>query len=238
MKTIRKIIYTLGVMGFIFMAALMSANAASKFDPNYYANTYPDVVAVLGVDSHALLNHYITYGMNEGRLPYEGAKPGAEVEGMLEVPIEIKEKPQLVPVGELANLKSLRKKMTDEELNQAYDVAAEIVKPYLELSREEQLWGIAYSLRVLFESGMSYSMSAPHYNDPYGYFVLGTASCAGCARATGLCLNILDIPYEHVNENQYTHQWCRVEVDGVYWICDAYGLCCGPEPAPYSHPYF
>ena len=86
---------------------------------------------------------------------------------------------------------------------------------------------------------MAYSMEANHYNDPYGYFVLRTASCAGCARATALCLDILGIPYEHVNENQYAHQWCRVPMeDGSYWICDAFGLYCGPEPEPYQHLYF
>ena len=69
--------------------------------------------------------------------------------------------------------------------------------------------------------------------------LLVRASCAGCTRATGLCLNMLGIPYEHVNENQWSHQWCRVKMDdGSYWICDAYGLYCGPEPAPYQHPYF
>ena len=48
---------------------------------------------------------------------------------------------------------------------------------------------------------------------------------------------MLGIPYEHVNENQWSHQWCRVPMpDGSYWICDAYGLYCGPEPAPYQHP--
>ena len=46
------------------------------------------------------------------------------------------------------------------------------------------------------------------------------------------------IPYEHVNENQYSHQWCRINVNGTYWISDAYGLYCGPEPAPYAHPWF
>ena len=35
-----------------------------------------------------------------------------------------------------------------------------------------------------------------------------------------------------------SHQWCRVPVGDTYWICDAYGLYCGPEPAPYQHPYF
>ena len=142
-----------------------------------------------------------------------------------------------VPMDQLANLDSLRKNATDEELAQAYDAALEIVTPLADLSREEQLLGIAIALRSMFDSGMLYSSSGEHYNDPYGYFVLGMASCAGCTRATGLCLNILGIPYEHVNENQWSHQWCRVDVDGTYWICDAYGLYCGPEPAPYTHPY-
>lgn len=142
-----------------------------------------------------------------------------------------------VPMKDLANLKSLQKKASDEQLAQAYDVALEIVRPLAGLSREEQLKGIAAALRDMFDSGMDYSMDAPHYDDPYGYFVLGMASCAGCARATGLCLNILGIPYEHVNEGAYSHQWCRVNVNGTYWICDAYGLYAGPEPAPYQHPY-
>lgn len=142
-----------------------------------------------------------------------------------------------VPMEQLANLKSLRRNAGDAELAQAYEAALEIVTPLAKKSREEQLAGIATALRRMFESGMTYSTSGPHYNDPYGYFVLKTASCAGCTRATGLCLNILGIPYEHVNENQWSHQWCRVKVGDAYWICDAYGLYCGPEPAPYVHPY-
>ena len=237
MRKGKRIICTLGITGIIFVNLALTVNATGKFDPNYYAAAYPDVVAVLGTEAQALYNHYLAYGMKEGRLPYEGADPGASVEGILEAQNVISEASQLVPVKELANLSSLRKKMTDEELNQAYNAAAEVVKPYLDASKEDQLKGIAYSLRVMFESGMSYSMSDPHYNDPYGYFVAGVASCAGCTRATGLCLNMLGIPYEHVNENQYMHQWCRVEINGVYWICDAFGLYCGPEPAPYVHPY-
>ena len=142
-----------------------------------------------------------------------------------------------VPMDQLANLTSIKKKCTDDELRQAYDVALEVVTPLAKKSREEQLRVIMQELRQMFDSGMTYSTDAPHYNDPYGYFVLGVASCAGCARATGLCLNILGIHYEHVNENQWGHQWCRVNIDGTYWICDAYGLYAGPEPAPYMHPY-
>ncbi len=139
----------------------------------------------------------------------------------------------------LANYKSLKKKMSDQEFQQAYDVAYQLVAPLAGMSRQDQLVGVATGIRMGVDLGVvTYTTEAPHYNDPYGYFVTGVGSCAGCTRATGLCLNILGIPYEHVNENQWGHQWCRVPMgDGTYWICDAYGLYCGPEPAPYKHPY-
>lgn len=142
-----------------------------------------------------------------------------------------------VPMKQLANLKSIQKGASDAELTEAYNAALAVVAPYAGMNRKEQLYGIASGLQRLAEDGMEYSTSAEHYDDPYGYFVLGVASSAGCARAAGLCLSILGIPYEHVNEDQGGHQWCRVNVNGTYWICDAYGLYCGPEPAPYEHPY-
>lgn len=219
----------------------LPVQAASPFDPAYYAATYPDVVAALGTDSQVLLAHYLTYGMAEGRTPYQGAAPGAAVEGVAAAPAPVIAPATTgvpVPINQLANLNSLKKKQTNAEFNQAYAVAWQTVAPLVDLPKEDQLMGIAIALRYRFDSGMMYSMSTAHYNDPYGYFILGSASCAGCTRATGLCLNILGIPYEHVNENQYAHQWCRVNINGTYWICDAYGLYCGPEPAPYMHPYF
>lgn len=212
-------------------------NAAIDFDPNYYASNYPDVAAAYGSDQQALLEHYLSYGMNEGRLPYAGAEAGAAVSGMHEAYDDSDNAYKPIPMSQLANLTSIQKKASNEELAQAYNAALELVAPYADLSREDQLFGIAVSLRDMFDSGMNYSMETPHYNDPYGYFILRTASCAGSTRATGLCLNILGIPYEHVNENQYSHQWCRINVNGTYWICDPFGLYCGPEPAPYVHPY-
>lgn len=223
----------------------LSARAATQFDPTFYGAAYPDVVAAFGTDPEALLNHYLAYGMAEGRFPSATAQPGESVDSVV-LAASVAETPEQtlqasfspVPIDQLANLSSLRKRMTDEEFALAYQAALNLVTPYVGLPLEEQIYGITVSIRALFDSGMGYSMSTPHYNDPYGYFILGTASCAGCTRATGLCLNILGIPYEHVNENQYSHQWCRINVNGVYWISDAYGLYCGPEPAPYQHPWF
>lgn len=149
--------------------------------------------------------------------------------------IRLEQKPvELVSMDSLANLSGLQ--ASGAELAQAYEAAREIVEPLANLSVEAQLYGVALAVRVITENAVEYSTSAPHYSDPYGFFILHTASCAGCTRATGLCLNMLGISYEHVNPNQYTHQWTRIDVNGTCWICDAYGLYCGPEPAPYQHP--
>jgi hypothetical protein len=130
---------------------------------------------------------------------------------------------------------SLKKGMTAAEYAQAYAVAERIVQPYLKLPRIEQLDGIMSTIYDIYRSG-TYSMTDPHYSDVYGALILKRASCAGVTRAVGLCLTILGIPYEHVNENKYTHQWCRVECDGMYMVVDGQGGVWGDEPEPYKHP--
>ena len=65
----------------IIASASIKSYAAPKqmadgniFDAEFYANTYPDVVAVLGNNETVLYNHYMVSGNLEGRLPYA---PGA-----------------------------------------------------------------------------------------------------------------------------------------------------------------
>lgn len=212
----------------------LSVCAAASFNAEYYAKTYPEIAEACGYDEGAMILDYLEHGMAEKRKASAWARRGDTLK-LTDEQIALIWTP--VPIDELANYKSLKRKMTDEEFAEAYAEALKIVTPLAFKSRKEQLEGIKTALRERFETGGAYSMSSAHYNDPYGYLVQGVASCAGCARATGLCLNILGILYEHVNENQYSHQWCRVEVDGSYWICDAFGLYCGEEPAPYEHPY-
>ena len=48
---------------------------AAAFDAGYYANRYPDVVAVLGTDPAVLQKHYQEYGFGEGR--YQNAEEEA-----------------------------------------------------------------------------------------------------------------------------------------------------------------
>lgn len=195
----------------------LSAAALSTFDAAYYAAQYPDVAAVCGNDEGALLRHYLDHGIDEGRKPSADGIAGDDELSLTEAQFSSVWSP--VAINKLAHYKSLKRKCTDEEFAQAYQEALKVVTPLALMSREDQLYGIASALRAVVDDGsMAYSMEANHYNDPYGYFVLRTASCAGCARATALCLDILGIPYEHVNENQYSHQWCRVPMeDGSYW---------------------
>lgn len=47
------------------------------FDPQYYAETYPDVKSAFGTDENLLYNHYKLNGKAEGRLPYDPAVEAA-----------------------------------------------------------------------------------------------------------------------------------------------------------------
>lgn len=234
---------------FTMLLTPVQTMAAEKFDPAFYAATYADVVNALGTDANALYNHYITYGQKEGRLPYAGASGGEAVEGIADTTVTVTPASAsvavdgIVPIDQLANYKSLKKNMTDEEFQAAYNEALKIVQPLVGLDWNTQMIQLESALRARFDAGMTYSTSSPHYNDPYGYLILGSASCAGCTRTTGLCLNMLGYSYEHVNENQWDHQWCRiyigVEFNGlqdIYWICDPYAGYSGPEFMPYQHP--
>ena len=148
------------------------------------------------------------------------------------------EPPAQPPAQSLPVSDSLKRNMTDIEFQKAYAAASEIAARLAGQSREDQLKGVYREIRHISETKIEYSMTDKHYNTVYGFFIVGVASCAGATRATGLLLTILGFSYEHVNESQAMHQWCRVNLGGTYWIVDSFGLYVGHEPAPYEHPWF
>lgn len=144
-----------------------------------------------------------------------------------------------VPMEKLDNAKLLHWNLTDEQYAGAYGEALQIAKYAVGLSLKQKLKYITIAVRSYFDKVGTYSTDAPHWLDAYGFYVLHKASCQGAACAVGMCLNILDIPYEHINHNKWEHQWCRVYVEkGKYWICDSFGCYFGEEPGPYRHPFF
>lgn len=85
----------------------------------------------------------------------------------------------------------------------------------------------------------TYTSSDPDYRTPYGLLCKGVYTCAGATRALGLVLECMGYSWEHINENQWTHQWCKVTMDGqVGWadgmggIAD-YGKCPFETGEPY-----
>lgn len=60
-----------GLVGCMFWCGSVQSNAAvmkDLFDEHYYADTYTELRAVYGYDREALWNHYVEYGINEGRV--------------------------------------------------------------------------------------------------------------------------------------------------------------------------
>ena len=79
MKT-RRIILTIATLILTALIYSGSVHAApvqmpdgNIFDAEFYAATYPDVVAVFGTDPATLYYHYLTCGAAEGRQPYASA---------------------------------------------------------------------------------------------------------------------------------------------------------------------
>lgn len=67
----------------------------------------------------------------------------------------------------------------------------------------------------------TYTTEGNNYYTAYGVFISGEYSCAGSTRALGMVLECMGYEWEHVNENQWTHQWCRLEMDGRMGVADA-----------------
>lgn len=72
-KTIVAVCTAALLCGMMVFAAPQQMPDGGTFDPQFYASTYPDVVAVFGTDANALYQHYQAYGKKEGRLPYDPA---------------------------------------------------------------------------------------------------------------------------------------------------------------------
>lgn len=76
----RKNKWMFGILAMIFCAVLIAVNPVQAeagqndrsayravFDASYYHDAYPDVAAAFGTDENALFNHFVNYGIKEGR---------------------------------------------------------------------------------------------------------------------------------------------------------------------------
>ncbi|MCR5236947.1 MAG: hypothetical protein K6E34_07065 [Lachnospiraceae bacterium] len=79
----------------------------------------------------------------------------------------------------------------------------------------------AASIVASYAAGGTYGADVnKYYRSPYGVFITGNYTCAGTARALGRVLDYMGYPYIHMNENQYSHQWCILTMDGQTGFAD------------------
>lgn len=203
-----------------------------RLDTDFYANYYPDLKAKYGYDPHKLLDHYINYGLFERRIPAPEYLTNMDALAIGD----------LVPEGVLYMRKSLRKGLSPKQFHNAYQVAKDnIVDPTRArypnnmLMQMNDIAARMYNW-INFNPGVRYRTDVKHYNDPTGVFgvfrpdgngkggftVSRCASSAGATRAVGLCLNMLAIPYQHVNENTWKQQFVKVNINGANYIIDPY----------------
>lgn len=60
-----------------------------------------------------------------------------------------------------------------------------------------------------------------YYRSPYGILVSGNFTCAGATRTVGRILDYMGYKWTHVNENEWLHQWCVLEMDGQIGYADS-----------------
>ena len=80
--------------------------------------------------------------------------------------------------------------------------------------------GEAAFIVALFCGDCTYMTSGPNYSQAYGVFIAKEYSCAGATRALGMILDCMGYRWTHANENQWTHQWCIVNMDGKVGYAD------------------
>ena len=58
-----------------------------------------------------------------------------------------------------------------------------------------------------------------YYRTPYGVSVSGNFTCAGTIRVLGRVLHFMGYEWQHVNANEWKHQWRVLVMDGKNRLC-------------------
>ena len=91
----------------------------------------------------------------------------------------------------------------------AQKIADEAIAKYGKEQSADQLYYVTERVYDYYKQCV-YSQDDSDDWTAYGVFIAKKASCAGSTRALGMVLDCLGYKWEHINENEWTHQWCRV----------------------------
>lgn len=120
--------------------------------------------------------------------------------------------------------KLFKNKLSDAENAEALKAAREIVKKIdAALPNGTVAERVAMAAQLVsdeYYKGKHVEGGNNHYSEAYGVFIKRESSCAGCCRALGLVLSCMGYQWTHVNENQWTHQWIEMTIDGEKFWAD------------------
>lgn len=131
-----------------------------------------------------------------------------------------------IPTPRPTSAPTTRELSAAEKEAEARKVAMEVAIYVLSVYPCESDWvKINEASKIVAEycSQCTYTMEGKDYCEAYGVFVKGEFSCAGATRALGMVLDCMGYDWVHANPNQYSHQWCIVEMDGQTGWADGQG---------------
>lgn len=212
------------------LAAPQAMPDGQIFDPAFYGAMYPDVVSVMGTDPAALYQHYVQYGKKEGRLPYAANDPAlqAQLQAAAQQQLILQRQAAIqAAVKNGARSHNYYSGVSAQQAAQADAVAQQIANTVLadaRLKTDLQKVNAAAQYVSAYCNAASYGNDANrYYRSPYGVFVAGVYTCAGSARALGRVLDYMGYSWTHKNENQWSHQWCILTMDGQPGFADGMG---------------
>ena len=239
LKTLLAVIAAAGILfsSVSVCAAPQTMPDGQIFDPAFYAATYPDVAAAMGTDPAALYQHYVQFGKAEGRLPYavdsealKAQQAAAQQQALLQQQQALLQQRQAAiqaAVKNGARTHSYSRGLTAQQAAQADAVAQQIANAILAnpaYSTDLQRVNAAAQAVAGFCARSAYGNDPNrYYRTPYGVFVAGVYTCAGSTRALGRVLDYMGYTWTHTNENQWSHQWCVLTMDGQTGFADGMG---------------
>lgn len=113
---------------------------------------------------------------------------------------------------------------------EAQRMAAIIIKPGMTETEK----AIALGTWLHENAGLQTNQSNEAYktnfgNEAFAVFFFRCAACSGFCKAMTMLCDIVGLKSQHINQNQWTHQWNKVYCDGKWIIIDAQGGLFGGE---------
>lgn len=234
-NTLKAFLAVIAAAGILFSSVSVCAAPQTMpdgqiFDPSFYAATYPDVAAAMGTDPAALYQHYVQFGKAEGRLPYavdSEALKAQQAAAQQQALLQQRQAAIQAAVKNGARTHSYSRGLTAQQAAQADAVAQQIANAILAnptYSTDLQRVNAAAQAVAGFCARSAYGNDPNrYYRTPYGVFVAGVYTCAGSTRALGRVLDYMGYTWTHTNENQWSHQWCVLTMDGQTGFADGMG---------------